>query len=80
MVSAPKSAYFLLVSTTVGVKDLYPPAELMHRTGTLASFNSFLVSRPKRSECQECQALRLTLFSSFPFDNSFPFFLWATPS
>jgi hypothetical protein len=29
MVTAPKSEYFLLVSTTVGVKDLYPPAELM---------------------------------------------------
>ena len=43
MVTTPKSAYFLLVSTTVGVKDLYPPAELMHRTGTLASVSSFLV-------------------------------------
>jgi hypothetical protein len=40
---------FFLVSTTVGVKDLYPPAELMHRTGTFASVSSFLVSRPKRS-------------------------------
>jgi hypothetical protein len=29
MVTAPQSAYFLLVSTSVGVKDLYPPAELM---------------------------------------------------
>jgi hypothetical protein len=28
MVTAPKSAYLLFVSTTVGVKDLYPPAEL----------------------------------------------------
>jgi hypothetical protein len=34
-----QSAYFLLVPTAVGVKNLYPPAELMHRTGTLASFH-----------------------------------------
>ena len=35
MMTAPKSAYFLLVLTAVGVKNLYPPAELIHRTGTL---------------------------------------------